>query len=275
MLGSLYSLVGVAFALILGILGMLNIAIGEVFMVGAMLALTVAIVQLPLPLAILAAMAMGGLVSLVIERFGFRPFKDVSVLVPILSSLAFSILLRNLAVNFWSSEKVTFPYAESVLRFDLGLFKVTSAQLIIISTTLFLVIVLDLLISRTKTGRAMRAIAANQEIANVLGVDSKRIIQIAFFISGALAGVAGVEAGLAYSQVSPYMGVHIGLKGLAATVVGGLGNIRGAMLGGMLVGITEVMSAAYISFSYRDMFVYGLILAVLLFWPQGVLGKKV
>ena len=152
MLGSMYSLVGVAFAVILGILGMLNIAIGEVFMVGAMLALTVAIVQLPLPLAILAAMAMGGLVSLIIERFGFRPFKDASVLVPILSSLAFSILLRNLAVNFWSSEKVTFPYAESVLRFDLGLFKVTSAQLIIISTTLFLVIVLDLLIFRTKIG---------------------------------------------------------------------------------------------------------------------------
>ena len=275
MLGSMYSLVGVAFALILGILGMLNIAIGEVFMVGAMLALTVAIVQLPLPLAILAAMALGGAVSLVIERFGFRPFKDVSVLVPILSSLAFSILLRNLAVNLWSSEKVTFPYAESVMRFDMGLFKVTSAQLIVIATTLFLVIVLDLLIFRTKIGRAMRAVAANQEIANVLGVDSKRIIQIAFFISGALAGVAGVEAGLAYSSVSPYMGVHIGLKGLAATVVGGLGNIRGAMLGGMLVGITEVMSAAYISFFYRDIFVYGLILVVLLFRPEGVLGKKV
>ena len=275
MLGSMYSLVGVAFALILGILGMLNIAIGEVFMVGAMVALSVAIVHLPWPLAILAAMALGGGVNLIIERFGFRPFSKVSVLIPILSSLAFSILLQNLAVNIWTSEKKIFPYAESVIRYDFGLFKINSAQIIIIATTVLLMVFLDIVIFRSKIGRAMRAIANNQEIANILGVDSKRVIQIAFFISGLLAGVAGVEAGFAYSQVDPFMGVQIGLKGLAATVVGGLGNIRGAVVGGLLVGITEVMSAAYISFSYRDMFVYGMILAVLLFWPQGVLGRKV
>lgn len=272
MLGSSYALIAVAFALLLGIFDMLNIAIGEVFMLGAFFGLTLVSRGLPFLPALLIAMALAGLVNLVIERFAFRPLRHASPVLPLLSSIGFSMLLQDTAVNVWGSERVPFPPSIRVASWELGPILVSSVQLLILATTVGLMTVLHLGVRRTKIGRAMRAVAESPEIASLLGVDTRRVIVATFFVSGALAGAAGVLVGLTFSVISPFIGLEIGLKGVAAMVVGGAGNVQGAMLAGPLLGMAEVLSVAYLGAAHRDIVVYGLLILTLVVRPQGLLG---
>lgn len=275
MLGSAYALIGIAFALILGILDMLNVAIGEVFMLGAFLALAAIRFGLPWPVAVLTAMVGGAAVNLIIERLAFRPLRNAPPITPLLSTIAFSLVLQNVATNIWTSEQTQFPVDTGKLSFDLGPVRLTSTHLLIFGTALVVMVVLDFIIHRTKIGRGMRAVAESPEAAGILGVEPGRIITATFSLAGAIAGVAGVLLGLAFSFVSPMMGVQTGLKGLAAMVVGGLGNVRGAIVGGLVLGVTEVLSVAYLRSEYRDMVVYGLLFVVLVIRPQGLLGSVI
>jgi branched-chain amino acid transport system permease protein len=272
MLGSSYALIGVAFSLILGIFDMLNIALGEVFMLGAFFGLTLVRAGVPFAPALLMAMVLAGLVSLVIERFAFRPLRGTPPVIPLLSSIGFSMLLTDTATNIWGSERTQFPPSVRVVSFELGPVLVSSVQIVILATAVVLMAVLHLLVQRTRIGRGMRAVAESPETASILGVDARRVIVATFFASGALAGAAGMLVGLTFSVISPFMGIEIGLKGVAAMVVGGAGNIQGAMLAGPLLGIAEVLSVAYLGAAYRDVVVYGLLILVLLARPQGLLG---
>jgi branched-chain amino acid transport system permease protein len=272
MLGASYALIGVAFALILGIFDMLNIAIGEVFMLGAFFGLTLVSLGFPFLPALLVAMVLSGLVNLIIERFAFRPLRGTPPVIPLLSSIGFSMLLQDTAVNIWGSERTQFPPSVPVLNFQLGPILVSSVQLVILGTALLLMAVLHLLVERTKIGRGMRAVAENPETASILGVDPRRVIVATFFVSGALAGAAGMLVGLTFSVISPFMGIEIGLKGVAAMVVGGAGNIQGAMLAGPILGIAEVLSVAYLGAALRDVVVYGLLILTLVVRPEGLLG---
>jgi branched-chain amino acid transport system permease protein len=182
------------------------------------------------------------------------------------------MLLTDTAVNIWGSERTQFPPSVRVLNFELGRILVSSVQLIILGTAVLLMVVLQLLVERTKIGRGMRAVAESPETASILGVDARRVIVATFFASGALAGAAGMLVGLTFSVISPFIGIEIGLKGVAAMVVGGAGNIQGAMLAGPILGIAEVLSVAYLGAVYRDVVVYGLLILVLLVRPQGLLG---
>jgi len=272
MLGASYGLIGVAFALILGIFDMLNIAIGEVFMLGAFCGLVLVTHGVPFVAALPMAMVFAGLVNLVIERFAFRPLRGTPPVIPLLSSIGFSMLLTDTATNIWGSERTQFPPSVHVVNFEIGPILITSVQIVILGVAVLLMVVLQLLLQRTKIGRGMRAVAENALTASILGVDSRRIIVATFFLSGALAGAAGMLVGLTFSVISPFIGIEIGLKGVVAMVVGGAGNIQGAMLAGPILGIAEVLSVAYLGAVYRDVVVYGLLILVLVVRPQGLLG---
>jgi branched-chain amino acid transport system permease protein len=272
MLGASYALIGVAFSLILGIFDMLNIAIGEVFMLGAFFGLALVTRGVPFVAALVIAMVLAGLVNLVIERFAFRPLRGTPPVIPLLSSIGFSMLLTDTAVNIWGSERTQFPPSVRVLNFEIGPILISSVQVVILGTAVLLMVVLHLLVQRTKIGRGMRAVAENPEAASILGVDARRVVVATFFASGALAGAAGMLVGLTFSVISPFIGIEIGLKGVAAMVVGGAGNIQGAMLAGPILGIAEVLSVAYLGAAYRDVVVYGLLIFVLVVRPAGLLG---
>ena len=272
MLGSTYALIAIAFTLLMGILNMLNFAIGEVFMLGAIFGLGFIKLGLPIYPAFLLAVLLSGAVSLVIERFSFRPLRHAPPLVPLLSTIGFSILLQNTAENLWGSERSQFPQWMEPVDFHVGPLLISSTQIIIFAVAVLLMVGLDLFIQRTRTGRGMRAVAESIETASILGVDSTRIIVITFFLTGVLAGASGILFGLSFSFVSPFMGIEPGIKGIAAMIVGGMGNLRGAIVGGIFIGITEVLSVAYFGAPAKDFAVYGALFLALIIRPQGILG---
>lgn len=272
MLGSTYAVIAVSFTLLMGVLNMLNFAIGEVFMLGAIFGLAFVKMGLSIYVAFPLAMLCTGCVSLVIERFSFRPLRNAPPLVPLLSTIGFSILFQNTAENIWGSERAQFPQWMEPASFHMGPVLVSSTELIILGAAVVLVVGLDLFVQKTRVGRGMRAIAENTETASILGVDANRIIPAAFFVSGVLAGASGILFGLSFSIVSPFMGMEPGIKGIAAMIVGGMGNIRGAIVGGMLIGIIEVLSVGYFGALAKDFAVYGALFLALLIRPQGILG---
>ena len=272
MLGSTYAMIAIAFTLLLGVLNMFNFAIGEVFMLGAIFGLTFVHMGLPLSVALPLAMICTGIACLVIERFSFKPLRNAPPLVPLVSTIGFSIFFQNVAVNIWGSERAQFPQWMEPINFHIGPVLISSTQLVILAFAVCLMVALDLFIQRTRLGRGMRAVAENLETASILGVDSRLIILMTFFGSGAIAGAGGILFGLSFSIVSPFMGMDPGIKGIASMIVGGMGNIRGAIVGGMLIGIIEVLSVAYLGATARDFAVYGALFLVLVIRPQGILG---
>jgi len=272
MLGSTYSLIAMGYTLVLGLLEMLNIAHGDVFMFGAFLGLTFALLGAPLYLAILMAMLGAGIASVLIERLCFRPMRKAHFLGPLLSTIAFGILLQNLATQIWGSEPMRYPQTTDVAQFQLGPILISSIHIIILVTSLLLMVGIDQFAQRTRMGRAMRATSEGQVNASLLGVDVNRVIIFTFFASGALAGVAGVLTALVYLQITPFIGIRQGLIGMVAMVIGGLGNLRGAMIGGIVIGVIEVMNDAYFTVSYRDMIIFGLFFLFLMFKPEGLFG---
>lgn len=273
MVGSTYALLAMGYTLVLGLLKMLNIAHGDVFMVGAFIGLSAAIAGLPLPAALAVAAIGAGAVGVVVERLCFRPFGKSQFLSPMLSTIAFGIMLQNVATQVWGADPSRYPQVDDLVQFHIGPVVVSSVQAVILGVSLVLMIGIDQFVSRTSLGRAIRATAINANTASLLGVDVKRIVVVTFFTSGALAGVAGVLTALAYSQITPFIGIRQGLIGMVAMVLGGLGNLRGAMLGGLLIGIVEVMNDAYFDASYRDMIVFSLFFVVLILRPEGLFGE--
>jgi len=272
MLGSTYSLIAMGYTLVLGVLQMLNIAHGDVFMFGAFLGLTFALLGIPLYWALLLAMLGAGIISVLVERFCFRPLRKAHFLGPMLSTIAFGILLQNVGTQIWGSEPSRYPQTTEIAQFQLGPILISSIHIIILATSLFLMVAIDQLVKRTRMGRAMRATSENQTNASLLGVDIFWVFTFTFFASGAMAGVAGVLTALVYLQITPFIGIRQGLIGMVAMVIGGLGNLRGAMIGGIMIGIMEVMNDAYLTAGYRDMIVFGLFFLFLIFKPEGLFG---
>jgi branched-chain amino acid transport system permease protein len=207
-----------------------------------------------------------------VERFCFRPLRKAHFLGPLLSTIAFGILLQNVATQIWGSEPSRFPQTTEVAQFQVGPVLISSIQIIILATSLILMVAIDQLVKRTRMGRAMRATSENQTNASLLGVDIFWVFTFTFFASGALAGVAGVLTALVYLQITPFIGIRQGLIGMVAMVIGGLGNLRGAMIGGIVIGVMEVMNDAYLTAGYRDMIVFGLFFLFLIFKPEGLFG---
>ncbi len=273
MLGSTYSLIALGFALVLGVLNKLNIAHGDVFMFGAFAGVAVAALGMPLPVAILGGMIAGAAASLLIERSCFHPLRNAHFLTPMLSTIAFGILLQNVATQIWGSDPTRFPQVEDISQIHIGPILLSSVHVIILVVSFTLMFVIDLAIHRTKIGRALRATAENPEVAGLLGVDTRKIIFLTFIVAGALAGIAGTLTAVVYSQITPLIGIRQGLIGMVAMVIGGLGNLRGAMIGGLLIGLVEIMNDAYLAAQYRDLVVFGMFFLFLTLRPQGLFGQ--
>jgi len=271
-LGAVYTLIALSFSLVMGILGVLNLAIAELFMLGGYFGFAAILAKLPLPVALLAGMAGAALVAAVIEKVGYQPFRAAPVVTPMLSTLGFSIILQNVATNVWGSDPLQLQDEVLAGRFTLGPVSASAMQLTVLGATVILVALLALVVQRTPMGRALRAVAENRDVARLLGVSAGPLTLFAFMVSGALAGAAGVLIGLHYAAITPYMGVEIGLKAIAVMVVGGTQRIWGALIAGPLIGVAEVMTTAYGGSQIRDFVVYGLMIAILLLRPQGLLG---
>jgi branched-chain amino acid transport system permease protein len=273
-LGAVYTLIALSFSLVMGILSILNLAIGELFMLGAYLGFTVIASALPLPLALVAGMAGSALMSIAIEKIAYEPLRDAPLITPMLSTLGFSIILQNVVTNVWGSDPVQLPTTLFDRRVPLGSVTIGVAQIIVIGAAIVLVAAVAVLVQKTPAGRALRAVAESREVARLLGVSTQRMTLFAFALSGALAGAAGVLISLHYAAITPYIGVDTGLKAIAVMVIGGVTEIWGALLAGPLIGIAEVLTVAYGGSQARDLIVYGLMILVLLLRPQGLLGRR-
>lgn len=271
-LGAVYTLIALSFSLVMGILGILNLAIAELFMIGGYLGFTIIVAQLPLPLAVAVGMSGAALIAIVIEKVAYEPLRNTPVITPMLSTLGFSIILQNVATNVWGSDPLQLPAEFLGVRFQFGPVSIGAMQLVVLGATILLVSALAFLVQRTSIGRALRAIAENRDVARLLGVPADRLMLLAFILSGFLAGAAGVLVGLHYAAITPYVGVETGLKAIAVMVIGGVTRIWGALVAGPLIGIAEVMTVAYGGSQIRDLVVYGLMILILLLRPQGILG---
>jgi branched-chain amino acid transport system permease protein len=273
-LGAVYTLVALAFSLVMGILGILNLAVGELFMLGGYIGFAVIAGQLPLPIAILAGMLGAAVVSIVIQQTAYEPLRDASPVTPMLSTLGFSIILQNVVVNLWGSDPLQLPAELFDVRFSVGPVSIGLMQIVILVVTVLLVLAVAYVVQKTPAGRALRAVAENRDIARLLGVSVGRTTLLAFAVSGALAGAAGVLIGLHYAAITPYVGVDTGLKAIAVMVVGGVTRVWGVLLAGPLIGLAEVLTIAYGGAQMRDLIVYGLMILVLLLRPQGLAGSR-
>jgi branched-chain amino acid transport system permease protein len=273
-LGAVYTLVALAFSLVMGILGILNLAVGELFMLGGYIGFAVIAGQLPLPIAILAAMLGAAVVSIVIQQTAYEPLRDAPPVTPMLSTLGFSIILQNVVVNLWGSDPLQLPAELFDTRFSIDPVSIGLMQIVILVVTVLLVLAVAYVVQKTSAGRALRAVAENRDVARLLGVSVGRTTVLAFAVSGALAGAAGVLIGLHYAAITPYVGVDTGLKAIAVMVVGGVTRVWGVLLAGPLIGLAEVLTVAYGGAQMRDLVVYGLMILVLLLRPQGLAGSR-
>ncbi|PIV15319.1 MAG: branched-chain amino acid ABC transporter permease [Gallionellales bacterium CG_4_10_14_3_um_filter_54_96] len=288
--GSVYALVALGYTMVYGILGLINFAHGEVVMVGAMLvisSLTAMLswgVPLLLALPISVVLAMAGCMALgySIERIAYRPLRHAPRLAPLITAIGVSILLQNLAMMIWGREYHAFPQLIVSQPHHIGGAIINDIQIIIIIMALAIMAGLMLLVHRTRLGRAMRAVAENQHAAQLMGVDVNRVISVTFMLGSALAAIAGLMVSANYGLAHYYMGFLLGLKAFTAAVLGGIGNLRGAMLGGLLLGLIESLGAGYIGdltggfmgSQYQDVFAFFVLIAVLVFRPSGLLGEQ-
>jgi branched-chain amino acid transport system permease protein len=275
MLGATYSLVAIGYTLIFGTLNLLHFAHGEVFMIGAFIGLQmVLLTNCHIAVAVIGAMAGAAILGAIIERVSFRAVKKEYHMAPLISTIGASIVLQELGANFFGGDIVGFPRTIQVVVYEIGSLRVTSVHLFILGAALALMVAIHLFIHRTNVGIALRATAENGTNAALMGINTNRIISMTFMISSALAGAAGVLVGLVYNAVSPFMGTEMILKGFTIMLLGGLGNVMGAMIGGILLGLVEVFSVAYIASSYKDAFAFGIMIIILIFRPSGLLGTR-
>ena len=288
--GSVYALVALGYTMVYGILGLINFAHGEVVMVGAMLALSALTTLiawgvppvLALPVSLMLAMAGCMALGFGIERIAYRPLRHAPRLAPLITAIGVSIVLQNLAMMIWGREYHAFP--QLIINRPHLIFGaiINDIQIIIVVMAIGLMAGLMVVVHRTRLGRAMRAVAENQHAAQLMGVDVNRVISITFMIGSALAAVAGLMVSANYGLAHYYMGFLLGLKAFTAAVLGGIGNLRGAMLGGLLLGLIESLGAGYIGditggfmgSQYQDVFAFLVLIAVLVFRPSGLLGER-
>lgn len=278
-LGSMYALVAVGFSMIYGIINLINFAHGDIVMIGAFSTLgLLAGLGLPLWIVVPGVIAVGAMSGLVVERFAFRPMRGAPQVTGFIASLGVSIMIQNLGILTLTAQPRNFSFPSYMqAAFDIFGLHIRLIDLSIVIATPVLVAILLFIVYRTKIGTAMRATAENLDVARLMGVNINRTIAVTFAIGSALAAVSGLMWGGKFGQIDPLMGFLPGLKSFVAAVIGGVGSIPGAILGGFLLGMSEVLFVGLlppIYSSYRDAFVFGSLIVILLVLPNGILGKN-
>ncbi|MDI6696927.1 MAG: branched-chain amino acid ABC transporter permease [Anaerolineales bacterium] len=272
-LGSIYALIALGYTMVYGILTMINFAHGDLFMVGAFFCFIVAtFFKLPFIPTLLISMIGVGLLGVTIERVAYRPLRQAPRVSAVITALGVGILLESVML-------VIYPYPQSVptllpnITWTIGGVTISLLQIIIILLSLGLMLLLDFIVRRTMVGMAMRAISWDKSVVPLLGVPLNLVISATFALGTSLGAAAGVMYSQAFPVIDPYMGVLIGWKAFISAVVGGIGNIRGAMIGGFILGGVEIMVAAFMPSTYRDFVAFTLLLILLIFRPYGILGQ--
>ncbi|MFN8642096.1 MAG: branched-chain amino acid ABC transporter permease [Candidatus Binatia bacterium] len=273
-LGSIYALIALGYTLVYGVLRLINFAHGDLFMAGAFLSL-VAGSLLGLPAAVVFALAVlgTGLLAVLIERVAYRPLRDAPRVSAVITALACGLVLEHVVLLI-SPYPQHVPPLFRIANYDLGGVVVSSLQLLIVGIALALMLGLDWIFRHTLLGIAMRAIARDMRTLPLLGVPVNRVVAAAFLLGGGLGGAAGMLYGQAYPVIEPYMGIMVGWKAFISAVVGGIGNIRGAMLGGYILGALEIAVVAFFPSTYRDFVAFTLLVVLLIFRPTGLLGVE-
>jgi len=285
-LGSIYALIALGYTMVYGIVKLINFAHGDVMMVGAYTGYFVlrAMGATPLGLAVafIAAMVVCSLLSLLIERCAYRPLRNAPRLNSLITAIAVELILQNTmrVLPFVGPDPRQFPtmatkvFTLNTASFPNGIISISNIQLVVIISSAVLMVVLNYVINYTKTGKAMRAVSYDMGAASLMGISVNRTIAFTFVIGSILAGAGGVLYATAYPQIDPVMGYIPGLKAFVAAVLGGIGSVPGAMLGGVILGIAETMTKAYLSSQYADAISYCILIVILLVKPAGLLGKK-
>jgi branched-chain amino acid transport system permease protein len=290
-LGAVYAVVALGYTMVYGIIQLINFAHGELVMIGAMVAYSVIGVLAPvgLPPLVLVLVATGCaipacmLIGYAMERIAYRPLRGAPRLAPLITAIGISIILQHFAMMIWSRNPLAFPQVLKVQSYAIGGATITNVQVAIIAISLAMMAGLAVLVYRTRLGTAMRATAQNPQVAGLMGIDSNRIVALTFVIGAALAAVAGVMVATYYGIAHYTMGSQLGLKAFCAAVLGGIGNVPGAMLGGVVLGVVEALGAGYIGdltgnvfgSNYQDVFAFIVLIGVLVMRPSGLLGERV
>jgi branched-chain amino acid transport system permease protein len=290
-LGAVYAVVALGYTMVYGIIQLINFAHGEVVMVGAMVAYSVIGALAPAGMAppVLVLVATGCavpvcmLIGYAMERVAYRPLRNAPRLAPLITAIGISIILQHVAMLIWSRNPLAFPQVVKVESYAIAGATITNVQVAIIAISLAMMAGLAALVYRTRLGTAMRATAQNPQVAGLMGIDANRIVALTFVIGAALAAVAGVMVATYYGIAHYTMGSQLGLKAFCAAVLGGIGNVPGAMLGGIILGVVEALGAGYIGdltgnvfgSNYQDVFAFIVLIAVLVLRPSGLLGERV
>jgi branched-chain amino acid transport system permease protein len=277
-LGSLYALIAIGYTMVYGILRLINFAHGEIFMLSTYVALYgVALFTLPWQLAFLLAILITGLMGVLIEKAAYSPLRESPKMSVLISAIGISFFLQNLGLVIFTGRPKTFPRPDFFAKmFDFGGIKIMSLTFVIPVVAAIFLGILVFLVNKTKMGMAMRAVSKDFETARLMGIDVDKVISFTFFIGSALAAVGGIMWGMKFPRIDPLLGLLPGLKCFIAAVVGGIGSITGAVIGGFFLGLGEIMLVAFFpEFSgYRDAFAFVLLIIILLVKPTGIIGEK-
>ena len=300
-LGFMYALIALGYTMVYGVLEFINFAHSEIFIVGAFVGVEILLglkssgwlEPLPWPLVLLlillAGMVVSGALAVTVERVAYRPLRGAPRLIPLISAIGISFFLQDLirlVESIWRNAfNLVYPTIDALNeRFELTpTIDVSVKSLVVIAAALAMLGVLHALVNRTKIGTAIRAVAEDQTAASLMGINVNRIISLTFLIGGAMGGAAGVLFGVQYGLINPYTGFIPGLKAFTAAVLGGIGNIPGAMIGGLVLGLLEAFAASYLSLltggafgaEYKDIFAFSVLILILIFRPKGLLGEVV
>lgn len=274
-LGGIYALIALGYSMIFGVLKFINFSHGDMCMIGGYLCLMVlnhfGIPALP---AALIAVVATGLAGIAVERVAYRPLRRSGMTPTLIASLGVSVFLQNFSQIVWSPDRQPFPVLMKGQFITVAGTRVPTVRLLVLGIAVFFMVMLTLFVQRTRIGKAMQACFEDLDTAQLMGIDTDKIVRLSFGLGAGQAAIAGILLGTTYATVFPTMGSFWGTKAFAAVVLGGVGSLPGAMLGGMILGVVETLGAAFISFGYRDAIAFFVLIAALLFKPRGLMSGK-
>lgn len=274
--GSIYAMIALGYTMVYGIVKLINFAHGDIMMMGAYVAFVcIAVFNLPIWLVLIIAMLFSALAGIFIERVAYKPLRKAPRISALITAIGVSLFLENLFLIIFDPEPKQIPNIVSLKQITIGQLQISWITIITLVLTILFMVALEIFIKHTKQGKAMRAVSEDNAAALLMGIDVNKIIAMTFAIGSALGALAGVLYSIAYPQIEPYMGIMPGLKAFVAAVLGGIGIIPGAMVGGFIMGIVESLTKGYISSQWSDAVVFGILIVVLIVKPAGLFGKNV
>lgn len=273
-IGSIYALIAVGYNMVYGMLGLINFAHGDIYMFGTFMAMSLLLSHVPIPIAILLACIIGGAIGLIVERLAYRPVRSAARVVPMLSAVGVAFIFRNIAQLIWGTSTMPFPELFPTRMIQFGDVQINSLQIIILALALSLTGIFALIMNKTKMGKATHSVSQDIPTSRLMGINVNRTIQFVYFAGGFFGVAGGILFSMTYASWIG-MGFLGTMKAWIACVIGGIGSLKGAFIGGLLLGISEALISGFISSAYRDAIAYGLVMIVLVAWPKGIFGHHV